>query len=100
MKILPAAHPALAKILFVIALEWELALQWPQGKHLRMQKHCIWIKYQGKKAIFRNTQDLPKYSLLEAKRRVLEGFTELASWQAGFDCVSQISTEETKLLLS
>lgn len=49
VKILHAAHPALAKIIFVSALEWELALQWPEGKHLSMQKHCIWIKYQEKK---------------------------------------------------
>lgn len=53
-----------------------------------------------KKAIFRNTKGLPKYSLLKAKISALESFIKNASWQAGFDCVIQINAEETKLLLS
>lgn len=33
----------------VCDLECELALQWPEGKHLGMQKHCIWINHQERK---------------------------------------------------
>lgn len=89
-KMLPATHPALREITFVSALEWELALQWPEGKHLSMQKNYIWINHQEKKVIFRSTEDWLKYSLPEVKRGALEDFIKNALWQVGFDCAIQI----------
>lgn len=58
-NMLPAAHAALTKITFVIALEEELALQWPEGKHLTVQKTCIWINHQEKKW----SSEVPKIDL-------------------------------------